>query len=72
MSLLSLSTGDLGSSARSTPQSRRDPKKQRAFLRSILEQAIEIAADVDDLFLEGDRSSDNANQEDSRSHNQSQ
>jgi hypothetical protein len=71
MSLFSLSTRDLGLPVRSTPQSRRDPKEQLAFLQSILEQALEIANDVDVFFLEGDRPSGNAEEENSRSQNQS-
>jgi hypothetical protein len=79
MSLFSLSTRDLGLPVRSTLQSRRDPEEQLAFLQSILEQALEIAADVDDFFSEDSCSdkTDNTNgeeeeEENSRSQNQSQ
>jgi hypothetical protein len=70
-----LPTGDLGLRARSMPNSRRqDPKEQRAFMRSILEEAIELANDIDASFPE-DTSSDNTGgeqDENSRSHNQDQ
>jgi hypothetical protein len=61
----------LGSPARSMPNSRRDPKEQRAFLRSILEQALEIANDVGDYFSE-DSSSENADEEEENSSSQNQ
>jgi hypothetical protein len=38
------------------PNSRRDRKEQQAFLISMLEQAIEIANDVDDHFLDASSS----------------
>jgi hypothetical protein len=69
MSLFSLSTEDLGLPVRSTPKSRRGPEEQLAFLQSMIASALEIAADVDACFLEGDRSSGHAEQEDSRSQN---
>jgi hypothetical protein len=50
--LLPLFTGDLSLPVRSMPTSRRDLKEQRAFLQSILEQAIEIANGVDDCLSE--------------------
>jgi hypothetical protein len=76
LSLFSLSTGDLGLPVRSTPASRRDPKEQLAFMRLILEQALEIAneCDADDFFSEIS-SPDNTNgdeEENSRSQNQPQ
>jgi hypothetical protein len=54
LSLLSFSTGDLGLPVLGTSKSRRerDPEEQLAFLQSILEQALEIANDVDDFLLE--------------------
>jgi hypothetical protein len=59
LSLLSFSTGDSVLPVLGTLKSRRDPKEQLAFLQSILEQALEIANDVDDWLLEGDLSLDN-------------
>jgi hypothetical protein len=71
----SLSPGrDLGLPVRRMPNSRQNPEEQRAFLRSMLEQAIEIADDVDDYFSE-DSSSENTDCEEegeSHSHNQNQ
>jgi hypothetical protein len=68
-----LSTGDLGSlRVRSMRSSRRDPIAQRAFLRLMLASALEIAADVDDCLMEDVSSTDNVEQEDSRSQNQTQ
>jgi hypothetical protein len=53
---LPLSTGDLGLPVRRMPNSaRRDDsmlEQQAAFLRSILEQAIELANDADYFFSE--------------------
>jgi hypothetical protein len=46
----------------SMSKSRQDPKQQQAFLLSILEQAIEIANDVDAYFPE-ESSSDNTDGE---------
>jgi hypothetical protein len=73
--LCSLRTGDLGLPVHSMPNSSRDPRDDHlAFLRSILEQALEIGNEVDDFFSE-DSSPDNTDgeQEDSsRSQNQSQ
>jgi hypothetical protein len=63
--LLSLPTGDLGRPVRSIPNARQDPIERRAFLRSILEQAIELANDVDDCFTDGEGES-------SRCHSQNQ
>jgi hypothetical protein len=73
--LLDLSTGDLSLPVRSMPKSRRDRKEQRAFLRSILEQAIEIANDLADCFpedMEESSSSDNTDGEEDNSHSQNQ
>jgi hypothetical protein len=73
LSLLSFSTGDLGLPVLSTPKSRRDPKEQLAFLQSILEQALEIANDVDDWFSEDCSGNGNGEgEESSRSQNQAQ
>jgi hypothetical protein len=72
LSLFSLSTIDMVLPVSSTPKSRRDPIAQRAFLRSMIASALEITADFDDFFLEDDRSSDNAEDEDSRSLNRRQ
>jgi hypothetical protein len=73
---LPLSTGDLGLTARSMPNSRRDPIERQAFLQSILEQAIELAKDVDCFFSEESISEcaddDDDDEEDSRSQNQKQ
>jgi hypothetical protein len=56
---------------RSMPSSRRDPIAQRAFLRSILDLALEIANDVDDSFSEDSTSDDTDDvEESSRSQNQ--
>jgi hypothetical protein len=74
LTLFSLSTEDLGLPVHITPKSRRDPIAQRAFMRSILEQAIEIANDAEDFFSENS-SPDNTNgdeEENSRSQNQHQ
>jgi hypothetical protein len=74
---LSLSPGrDLGLPVRRMPNSRRDPEEQRAFLRSMLEQVIEIANEVEAFFRE-DSSSENTDGEgeeenSSSSHNQNQ
>jgi hypothetical protein len=70
---LPLSTGDLGLTARSMPNTRRDPIERQAFLQSILEQAIELAKDVDCFFPEESISecADDV-EEDSRSQNQKQ
>ena len=57
--LFSLFTGDLGLPVHSMPKSRRDVKEQRAFLMSILKQAIEIGNDIDDCFW-GDSSPDSS------------
>jgi hypothetical protein len=55
--------GDLGLPVRSLSNSRQDdPKQRRDFLLSILEQAIEIAKDMDASFLE-EYSADNADGE---------
>jgi hypothetical protein len=65
--LSSLSIGELGVPVR-MPSSRRDPIAQRAFLLSMIASALDVLAldvDVDDCFLEGDESSDDADQEDS-------
>jgi hypothetical protein len=44
---------DSGVRVRSMPKARRqDPKEQQDFMRSILEEAIEIANDVDSCFPE--------------------
>lgn len=53
MSLSAMLAGNLGLPVRSMPKnSRRDRNKQRAFLLSILEHAIELTNDMDDCFLE--------------------
>jgi hypothetical protein len=62
---LPLSTGDLGLQVRSMPNSR------RAFLLSILEQALEIANDVDDFFSAAS-SSENTDDEEENSSSQNQ
>jgi hypothetical protein len=60
------------------PKSRLDVKEQRAFLQSILEQAIEIANGVDDCFSEDSSSTntddddDDEEEENSRSLNRNQ
>jgi hypothetical protein len=75
LSLLSLSTEDLGLPVRSTPKSRRDPKEQLAFLQSILEQALEIANGVDDWFSEdscSENTDDDEEEKNSRALNQNQ
>ena len=75
--LFSQHAGYVGISVRSMPNSRRrDTEEQQAFLRSILEQAIEIANDVDE-YLSDEYSSDNTDgeeeeEEDSRSQDHSQ
>jgi hypothetical protein len=48
--MLAATSRDLGLPVRSIPNSGRNRKEQQAFLRSILEQAIEIANEVDDYF----------------------
>jgi hypothetical protein len=67
-------SGDLGLRARSMlPNSRRqDPKEQRAFLRSILEEAIELANDIDACFDTSSDNTDGEQDENSRSHDQNQ
>jgi hypothetical protein len=72
--LSSLSAENLRFRVRSMPNSRLDLKEQQAFLQSILEQALEIAADVDHFFSEDSLSAttDNEEEENSRSPNQSQ
>jgi hypothetical protein len=59
-------------SSMSMPNPRRDRKAQRLFLKSVLEQALEITNDVDGCFSEGDWSSENVEEENSRSQNQNQ
>jgi hypothetical protein len=56
--------GDLGLQVRRIPNVRQDPPKQQAFLRSMLEQAHEIANSVDEHFSDESSSpTDNANGE---------
>jgi hypothetical protein len=73
--LLSFSPGrDLGSPVRRMPNSRLDRTEHRAFLQSMLEQAIVLANDVDDYFSEesSSDSTDGEEEENSRSQNQNQ
>jgi hypothetical protein len=73
--LLPLSIGELGLPVRSMPILMRDPIEHLAFLRSILEQALEIANDDnDDYCFSEDTSSEYADgeEENSRSQNQNQ
>jgi hypothetical protein len=72
--LSSLPTADLGLPVCSIPNARQDPREHREFLRSILQQAIELANGVAD-YLSGVSSSDNTDGEDeenSRSQTQNQ
>jgi hypothetical protein len=60
-------------SLRSMPNSRRrGPKEQQAFLISMLEQAIEIANDVDDHFLDEPCSDNTEGEKEKNSRNQNQ
>jgi hypothetical protein len=72
--LSSLATPDLALPAvRSMSSSRRDPIAQRAFLRSILDLALEIANNVEAFFSEDSTSDDTDDvEENSRSQNKNQ
>jgi hypothetical protein len=60
-------------SLRSMPNSRRrGPKEQQAFLISVLEQAIEIANNVDDHFSDESSSGNTDGEEEENSRNQNQ
>jgi hypothetical protein len=60
-------------SLRSMPKSRRQgPEEQLAFLMSMLEQAIEIANDVDDSFSDDSFSDNTDGEEEEKSRNQNQ
>jgi hypothetical protein len=68
------SVGDMGSPVPIIPNSRRDPIEQRAFIRSIMEQAIEIANHIGPWFSEDSPSgnTDEEEEEKRRSQNQNQ
>jgi type II secretory pathway component PulK len=60
-------------SLRSMPKSRRqEPEEQLAFLMSMLEQAIEIANDVDDSFSDDSFSDNTDDEEEEKIRNQNQ
>ena len=71
--MLAGSSEYLGLPVRSMPNSMRDRKQEQAFLRSILEQALELTNDIDDYFSEESSSENNdCEEENSRSQNRKQ
>jgi hypothetical protein len=55
---------------RRMPNSMRDRKEQRVFLKSVIDQAMEVIADADDRFSEGDWSLEKVEEENCHSQNQ--
>jgi hypothetical protein len=69
--LLSLSAaGNSDLPVRRMPNSMRDRKEQRVFLKSVIDQAMEVIADADDRFSEGDWSLEKVEEENCHSQNQ--
>jgi hypothetical protein len=73
-SLSSLSAaGNLDFTVRSRmPNSIRDRKDQRVFLKSVIDQALEVIEDADDCFSESGWSSEKAEEEKCQSQNRNQ